>query len=201
MSKVILVANQCDFVPIEKDVSYIGVDGGSFFCLSNNIPMLCAIGDFDSIDEPQFKQLQTYTKLIQLPCEKNETDGEYALRYAYDQGFDEIDMYGVIGGRQDHFIAMITLLRHSQIDFRIIDEQNTIYTLQAGNHKIKKKYKYLSFFACEDLNITLSKVRYPLENRHITEKDVYLVSNEIIEDECELYITGKILVIESNDKQ
>lgn len=200
MSKVILVANLCETVPVVEGVDYIGIDKGAFLCMEKRIPLLYAIGDFDSLDESQLQQLKKYTKVIQLHCEKNETDGEYAIRFAYEQGYDEIEIYGITGGRQDHFIAMMNLLKFSTIPFTIKDNQNSIYSLTQGIHKINKHSKYISFFACEPLEITLSGVKYPLQNKKITEQDIYLVSNEILKEAATVNVSGKILVFECDDK-
>lgn len=200
MSKVILVANLCESIPVVEDADYIGVDKGAFLCMEKRIPLLYAIGDFDSLNENQFKQLKEYTKIIQLHCEKNETDGEYAIRFAHEQGYDEIEIYGITGGRQDHFIAMINLLKYSNIPFTIKDDQNNIYSLTKGVHEIIKNSKYISFFACEPLEMTMNGVKYPLQNKKIIEQDIYLVSNEILKDIATINISGKILVFECNDK-
>lgn len=198
MQKIVLVANQCKYVPFNPDYIYVGVDKGAFYCLNHNIPMAYAIGDFDSLNQEQYDLLKDKTKLISLPCRKNETDGEYAIRYAYNEGYRDIDVYGVIGGRLDHFITILNLLIHYDLSFRIIDEQNCIYTLNAGEYEIIKKSKYFSIFACEDVYITLEGVEYPLHNQFVSKKDIYLVSNEII-DVAKISVSGKVLIVESDD--
>lgn len=200
MSEVILVANRAKLIPFRKECDYIGIDAGAMYCLKHQIPMTCAIGDFDSIDEIQLQNLKTCCEVIQLPVMKDQVDSEYALNYAHQQGYDKISIYGVIGGRQDHFIAMIQLLKKSTFPFTIWDEQNTIYCLEKGRYRLKKKRKYLSFFACEPLTISISGVKYPLHNRKITENDIYLVSNEILEKEATLEVDGKVLVLECDNK-
>lgn len=199
MRKVILIANRTTNVLREENCDYIGVDRGAMYCLENNISMLCALGDFDSLSKEQFDTLKNETKLVCLPCRKNETDGEYAIRYAHSLGYDEIDVYGVTGGRLDHFLTIFNLMKHSDISFRMIDEQNIMYCLNTGKHTIHKKNTYLSIFPCEDLNITLTGVEYPLNDVHVCEKDLYLVSNEIIDDVAHIQIDGKVCIVESKD--
>ena len=52
----------------------IGVDKGALYCLENNIKMDCAIGDYDSIDEKPYIEINKITKVIKLNPIKDETD-------------------------------------------------------------------------------------------------------------------------------
>ena len=198
MKKVILVANQCETLPYNSEYEYIGVDKGALYCLKHRIPMKMAIGDFDSLNKEEFNLLKENCTTISLPCRKNETDGEYALRYVYEQGYRDIEIYGVTGGRLDHYLIIQKLLEIGDISFQIVDKQNRIYVLEKGKYKIPKRSKYISFFALEELWITLKNVEYPLDHVFISPKDLYLTSNEII-DEANLEVSGRILVIESKD--
>lgn len=198
MSKVVLVANRVDDLVVDTQNDYIGVDGGSLYCLNHNIPMVCAIGDFDSISESDLERLIKHTKIIKLPIEKDVVDSEYALNYASKLGYDEIELMGVMGGRQDHFLAVYQLLKTGSVAFVMKDKHNIIFCLDAGEYELKKEMQYLSFFACEQLRISITGVKYPLYDREIQESDVYLVSNEIVEEKAILKISGRIIVIQSN---
>ena len=48
MRNVIIVLGFVDCLP-KIDCDVIGVDYGAHFLAKNNIPMVCAIGDFDSV--------------------------------------------------------------------------------------------------------------------------------------------------------
>lgn len=198
MSKVVLVANRVDNLAVDTKCDYIGVDGGSLYCLNHNIQMVCAIGDFDSINKDDLERLKKATKIIKLPVEKDVVDSEYALKYASDLGYDEIELIGVMGGRQDHFLAVYQLLKTGNVPFVMKDNYNIIYCLDAGEYELKKEMQYLSFFACEQLKINITGVKYPLYDREINESDVYLVSNEIVEEKAKLKVTGRVIVIQSN---
>lgn len=198
MSKVVLVANRIDDLNVEDNIDYIGVDGGSLYCLDHNITMVCAIGDFDSIGNNDLERLKTHTKIIKLPVEKDVVDSEYALNYASELGYDEIELTGAMGGRQDHFLAIYQLLKTGSVPFVMKDNYNIIYRLDAGEYELKKEMQYLSFFACERLKISITGVKYPLHDREIQESDVYLVSNEIVEKTANLKISGRVIVIQSN---
>lgn len=198
MSKIVLVANRVENLQVEKNCAYMGIDGGSLYCLNHKVPMVCAVGDFDSITQSELTQLEENTKVIKLPAEKDVADTEYALSYANKLGYSEIEIVGVMGGRQDHFLAVYQLLKSGDIPFIMTDMNNIISRYEAGEYVVDKKMRYLSFFACEPLVITVHGVKYPLNQKEIDEKDVYLVSNEIIESKARLKISGRIIVIQSN---
>ncbi len=197
MSKVVIIANQTTFVALEDDVDYIAVDGGSRYCLQHGIPLRYAIGDFDSISEEEKHLLQQQCECIVLPKEKDVVDTEYAIQFAHEKGYTSIDVYGVCGGRQDHFLTIFQMLKTKEISFVIKDEQNCIYRLEQGVHKIKKEMQYLSFFPSEPMHITITGVKYPLMDVLINESDTFLVSNEIIEEEATLTIDKRIIVVQS----
>ena len=198
MSKVIIVANMCETIVIDKSADYIGVDGGCMFCLENNITMRYAIGDFDSLTSTQKKALDTICECIVLPCEKDMTDSEYAIQFANEKGYDEIIVYGVFGGRQDHFLTMFQLLKSTDVPFTMCDENNLIYRLNAGEHVVLKRMHYLSLFPTEPTRLTLNGVKYPLLHTLVDEKDTYLVSNEIIGTSALLKTSKKIIIVQSN---
>ena len=108
-------------------------------------------------------------EVVSLPCRKNETDGEFAIRHVHSMGYKNIDVYGVIGGRLDHFMIIYKLLQFSDIKFRIMDSQNCIYALEKGVYDLKKNSTYISIFPCEECILTLTGVEYPLYNTLVNE--------------------------------
>jgi thiamine pyrophosphokinase len=63
------------------------------------------IGDFDSLPYTPFPPPEEI-----YPTEKDYTDGEIAMRKMLDCGFDEIEIYGGGGKREDHFLGNLQLL-------------------------------------------------------------------------------------------
>ena len=160
--------------------------------------MICAIGDFDSISEAELAELKAYTKVIQLATHKNETDSEAAINYAKSLGYDEIILYGGLGGRLDHELINLSLLVHQQ-GITLMNECNRIRCIQEGTYHLKKAYQYLSFIPLEECEITLKGVAYPLTHRIVHASDTFTTSNEII-DEAEIIVhSGRLLMIECND--
>ncbi len=204
MSAVMLIVGMCEKLPtIPQNCDVIGVDYGAYVCFRHNQNMVAAIGDFDSVDPSFYETLQsTSCRLISLPQVKNETDTEVAVAYAMEQGYTDIIVYGAFGGRIDHEMANLYLLMNRRLPITLMNESNRIRILQPGIYTIKKEYEFLSFFALEDSCLSERGVRFPIEQRNITVKDIYTVSNEILHESAEIEVhTGCVMMIESNEKK
>ena len=80
MQRVIIVLGNVDILP-KIDCDVIGVDYGAQFLADHKIPMVCAIGDFDSVNT--MDSIQEYAnEIVQLTPMKDETDCEVAIEWA-----------------------------------------------------------------------------------------------------------------------
>lgn len=83
----------------EKDIFFIAADGGALFLESIGFLPDVIIGDFDSLTEAQYQRYEKLgAKIIKYPMEKDETDGELALQYCQERGFNNIIIIGFAGG-------------------------------------------------------------------------------------------------------
>lgn len=197
MSRVILLAGMCEKLPVFND-DLIGIDHGAITAMKAQRPMVAAIGDFDSVSSDELKQLEATTKLIKLNTHKNETDSEAAINYAQTLGYDEIILYGGLGGRIDHELINLSLLVHKK-GITLMNERNRITLIEKGSYKQKKEYHYLSFIPLDECVISLKNVAYPLDHCTVHPWDTFTTSNEIL-DEAEIIVhQGKLLMIECND--
>lgn len=194
-----LVGASGEDILLDKQLDYIGVDGGVEILLKQGIMPKMVVGDFDSLTD---KSLIEKIEHIRLPMRKDDTDTAVAIEYLIEKGYNEIMLYGVTGGRLDHFMAVLCLLKkYRDFHLTIMDTQNKIYLLKSGIHKIKKeKYQYLSFFAVDKTTITIEGCQYPLKEYELSQSDPLCVSNEIIGEECKIKISDDIFVIQSNNK-
>lgn len=196
--KIGICATHLEDFQLPKDISYIGVDHGVEELLKQNIEPVFTIGDFDSLkDRETLKNLN----LKILPTRKDVTDTHAAVDYAIEKGYDEIELYGVTGGRLDHFFAVICLLeKYKDIDMKIIDKQNYICLLKPGQHKIySDEYKFISFFALEESLMTLKNAKYLLHDYLLKRDDPLCVSNEVDGDYMIVENTGDIFLMKSRD--
>ncbi|PKM67607.1 MAG: thiamine diphosphokinase [Firmicutes bacterium HGW-Firmicutes-19] len=197
MLRALLVASMTKQLPEVEYDFLIGVDRGALICAQKGRMMDLAVGDFDSVSSDELDVIKAFCKdIVILNAIKDVTDSQAALAYVED--FDEVILCGGLNGRIDHQLINIGLVK-SDVRVRLWDENHLIYAIE-GNKTIKKAgYRYLSIFACVPSTIDLEGVKYPLSNQNITENDLYLVSNEIVEEEAFIRVDGKVLIIQSND--
>lgn len=159
---------------------FIGVDKGAGYLLANNIKMLFAIGDFDSLNQEDFNKLNELdVKIVKLATHKDETDLEYAIQYLQALGYDYFNVYGAIGQRIDHSITNMNLLKKYPC-ISLYDDYSKVFILSAGEHSIiDNEYKYYSFYAIEECSITLTNFVYPLDDYLLKLDDTLCISNEL----------------------
>lgn len=165
------------------------------------------LGDFDSIDKKVLEKYKTQKiKINELKPEKDFTDTEEAINLAIKLKSSEFVIIGAIGTRIDHVLANINVLKialDNNIKAKIINEHNEIELI--NNELIIEKnnlYKYISIMplTTQVEGITITGMKYPLENYTLTIGNSLGVSNEQIEKKAKIKIKdGILIVIKSRD--
>ncbi|OKL37178.1 thiamine diphosphokinase [Domibacillus mangrovi] len=193
------------------DTVWIGVDRGALYLLNRGIIPMKALGDFDSVsDKERQKIINAVPDHVQYPAEKDETDLEIALTYAISKKPDAIHLYGVTGGRLDHFFGAVTLLMKDEvmnegIAVSIIDRYNHIALYKPGRIEVEaaeNDHYYYSFFAMNEKveELTLEGFKYPLVSHLLKSGSSRCVSNEIIGKKAVFsFQSGILMVIRSSD--
>jgi len=103
----------------------VGADGGAAQALAWGLVPHVVIGDMDSLPEQARAGLASGgCEFIVHPRAKDETDLELALSYVVERGFQEVIIFGALGGRLDHTLANLLLLalpRFATAQIRIVD--------------------------------------------------------------------------------
>lgn len=174
----------------------IAADSGYEILKRADIHIDIAIGDFDSLGS-----IPDDVKVIKLKVEKDDTDTLSAVRYALDNGAEQITLVGGIGGRIDHTIANIQtlgfILGHNAVG-NLIDEYNEIIGLASGKYEFKRRKGYsMSVFSMSDEVTGLCEkgVKYPLNNAVLTNKFPLGVSNEIVNERCVVSFKSGIALV------
>ncbi len=165
------------------------------------------LGDFDSIDKKVLEKYKTQKiKINELKPEKDFTDTEEAINLAIKLKSSEFVIIGAIGTRIDHVLANINVLKialDNNIKAKIINEHNEIELI--NNELIIEKnnlYKYISIMplTTQVEGITITGMKYPLENYTLTIGNSLGVSNEQIEKTAKIKVKdGILIVIKSRD--
>lgn len=107
----------------------IAADKGLEAFLAAGVQPDLLLGDMDSVSADALARTQTGTEMERLPCEKDDTDGGHAMQVALARGATEITVLGALGGRMDHALANLMLLKraHEGGAFaQILDERTRI---------------------------------------------------------------------------
>jgi thiamine pyrophosphokinase len=189
-----------DVSSIQGDV--IGIDYGAFFCLQENIDMIMAIGDFDSVDSTQWRALQASIKNItQVDEKKDQSDTELAIEKAIEFGYKKLIILGVIGSRIDHFYAVLEVIRKwKDIEIIIENTTNRIQVLNQGHHQLKTNKKYFSLFAIEPSYISIVNAKYTIDHQLLLPTNAIGLSNQATEGIIDVTVfSGAVLLFESKD--
>lgn len=212
MNVLLVAGGKPETWPIfDKDYdAYIGIDRGSLLILEKGYPLDLAVGDFDSLTEPEknrvFKQAKS---IVTAPAEKDETDSQMGLSEALRHyPTAQIDMIGMTGGRLDHFLANLWMVFEPRFQvhisqLRICDNQNTIEFLLPGTYVIQKEQQmnYLAYACLTPVsNLTLTRSKYTLQKANFA-YPTSLASNEFLEETADItFEQGIVAVIQSKDE-
>lgn len=199
------------FTPYERQqVIYIGADRGTIHLLEQGIIPKEAIGDFDSVSQAEYEQIQeSVDRVDAFQAEKDETDTELAVERALGYEPSAIIVTGVTGGRLDHMMSALQLLLRFQeqapeISFSIRNQQNELSILFPGRHTVAKDldFHYLSLFPLREqiTAMTLTGFRYDVSNEEMVFGTTKFTSNELLEETGTIsFSTGICLVVRSSD--
>ncbi len=189
------------------------VDGGLESAEALGLVPTAVVGDFDTV-RPEI--LERYRRRageeilwdVHKP-EKDETDTELAISTAMRLGCTRLVILGATGGRLDHELSNIHLLKlclDAGVDAALYDRQNRISLLERGRifHRDAVYGKYVSFIPLTERvrGIWLTGFRYPLSGKNIAigREAGLCVSNEIVDETAEIRVGEGILIcVESRD--
>ncbi len=188
-----------------KDYYIISCDGGLRHIDKLNITPNILVGDFDSVDK---HLLQKYSniKTLQYPCDKDYTDTELGILHAKEKGFKDILILGATGGRLDHTLGNVFLLKKGKdlgLNIVLCDSLQEIHYIDKDNFTINNyKNKTLSIIPIENIKCNFSKgLLYPLDDLNFNVGDTRSISNVVTSEKvCISFKEGKGLIIIKNKK-
>lgn len=157
----------------------IAADRGFDSLMAYGVRPDMAVGDFDSLGH-----VPDHNNVIELPVEKDDTDMTYALRKGLELGYKRFVMLGGVGGRMDHTLANLQLL-----DFLatrgaqgiLAGEKLVATAVHNGSFTFPDSLTGPLAVFCnsgEAKGVTMTGVKYPLENATLSGAYPMGVSNE-----------------------
>lgn len=184
-----------------RDAVIIAADGGFRYTERYGLSISLAIGDFDSLGE-----VPTGVSVKRHPVAKDDTDMALAAKEAILLGCRELILFGALGGRLDHTLANITLLRslaREGISAYLVGK-NAVMTAVSSGESLRfteKPSGTLSIFSLsEEVILTLDGVLYPLSSGTLYADTARGVSNEFLEKDALIRVeAGEALVYFENE--
>lgn len=190
----------------DRQSPWIGVDRGAIHLLSNQISPLFAIGDFDSLLPEEKQKLAAVCPMVKK-TNQNQTDFAFALDYCCRfKELEAIDIYGATGGRLDHQWANLALLNHPRyqhLTLRLIDDQNCVMRLIAGQHTLfpLTDFTYFSLIPLKQGTVlSVCNAKYDVDNLPLPLFEPNATSNEFIGGKpVEINVNQPVWLIYSKD--
>ena len=192
-----------------KNAYIIGVDRGLEALSGYDINPQLIIGDFDSVSDKVRRNYEACDNIIALNTDKDYTDTHVAVEKALELKPEHIIILGATGGRLDHFLGNLNLLKiclDKDVSTEIIDRQNRIRLINEKKELIIRRKalygKFISLIPFSDVvsGITLSGCKYNLSGAVLNKDETLGVSNELVKEEGLIKVSnGYLLVLETKD--
>jgi len=202
-NRCVIIAGSPVFSSVElTSGDYVAaVDSGYLHALSAGITPDLVIGDFDSLDCLPEKKI----KIVRSPAVKDDTDTFLAVKHALGLGYKNFLLLGATGGRLDHQtanIAACAFIAEQGGTCEMRDSTNIIYAIKNSKIRLEKKENWsVSVFSYSDksFGVTLTGLKYALENAALTNTFPIGVSNEFLDDTATVEVKDGILLIILSD--
>lgn len=195
-------------IPYNPETDYvIAADGGLMYCGVLEIEPDFIIGDFDSVDGEfgeavKLLQVSCPEKVQVLPVEKDDTDMLAAIKHGLALGYRSFRLYGANGGRLEHTIANIQLLKylkeHDAVGY-IMDGNGMILLAQNETVSFRDTMEgFVNVFSLSEKahGVSIRGLRYELDYVTLTNAMPLGISNEFIGVQSEISVEdGTLLII------
>lgn len=182
----------------------MGIDGGGKPLVDLGYQPQILLGDFDSLPRTYRESLVTNgVELLTYQPEKDWTDLEIGLNYLLSRGYDELLVFGALGGRLDHTLANLSLLykvKQAGIELVLIGDEQAV-TLLSAQEKIRifpfpNGHFSLLPYPSTARGVTIDGAKYPLDRATLELGSTRGVHNEFLAAPAEVKVEeGSVLVL------
>ncbi len=178
---------------MDEQVAVFGVDGGADKAREHGISAIGVLGDLDSVDRSQWNGL-----LIELP-DQSSSDLSKSIEYLARQGFSELDIIGIEGGKPDHSLGNWASLveSSSEISVRLHHEEAIAHrvNLHTGKFRIHiDRDEEFSVFALERCSVSICGAKWEIKDKEVNFGTRGL-HNRGIGDEVAVESDGTVVVL------
>ncbi len=165
------------------------------------------LGDFDSVTHEVLEDFAEIEK-VSYSTDKDQTDGELALRYLLDRGYDKLDIFGAIDTEfeTDQMLANIFALSIAneysrasgvRVAARLVDHIQHIYLLENESLSLSGQAGHLLSIVpiSQQVTLSVSGVKWPLQEATIEFGSSRPLRNEFAGEKTTLLVSGTAVVI------
>ena len=201
-----------DFVKINKYDKIIAVVGGLSAANLLSLTPDVIVGDFDTVSKDVLSAYENNieSEIVRLNPVKDDTDTQCAINIAISMGAKEIHIIGGSGGRIDHELANIFMLKmalEKGVKAIMYDKINKVHVIRGCNKLVKDPMysSYISFIQLEGpaKNVSMNGFVYNVENFDFDTSNEYRlgVSNEFENEEAKISVgEGMFIVTEISER-
>lgn len=179
----------------------IAADRGFDSLMAYGVNPDLVVGDFDSLGH-----MPKHPNVVQLPKAKDDTDMVFALRKGLELGYRRFVLLGGVGGRLDHTLGNLQILdwltTQGAAGF-LAGEKIAATALRNGSITFPASMSgYLSVFCNSGTaeGVTLSNVKFPLDDYTMSGSFPIGVSNEFLDGPAAVSVRNGSLLLLWEDK-
>jgi thiamine pyrophosphokinase len=179
----------------------IAADGGTRHVLALGLFPSIVIGDLDSLTPDERRQLDAKgVEIQQYSRDKNETDLELALHYAFTNGYREIRIIGALGGRLDQTLGNLSLITKPEfhgLDIRIDDGVEEAFFARDRCEVHGKIGEIVSLipWGGEVCGLCTEGLQWPLQDETLFPYKTRGVSNEMRRETASISLKSGLLLV------
>lgn len=170
---------------IENYSFIVAADSGLDFCFEIGILPDLAVGDFDSSKRVQDLEK---SRALFFSRDKDLTDLEIAISEVEKRGFEEIFIYGGLGGLNRHGLTNLILAARHPLKIFFLTDNEFVFAVNRPIQLNVQKGQLISLLPLlSKPKVTTKNLKWEIENR-ILDSHFFSVSNECLEEEVSLWI-------------
>ncbi len=187
---------------VESSDTVIAADAGLLYLENAGLRPDVFIGDLDSLDIPAEKI--DADEIIIYDSEKDHSDSEIAVEYAFSKGADTVLLLCAAGRRTDHLLSNVALLTRFPGRLVMIDDAYVVFALSDETRSVRLKMEIGASFSVfcyggEVTGLNERGSRWELDNVTLTPGSLGL-SNEATSEKVLISIeSGSLVVIADCD--
>lgn len=184
----------------KDEFTLIAIDGGYEYCIQNQIVPDILVGDFDTFPE---NKVGPVNQIIMLNPIKDDTDTFYIIKKLINEGYEEFYIFGCLGGKLDHTIANIQILRYLTNMHKkayLFEKDKVLFSLSDESISFSDKARgFISIFSLSNSACTTIKgLKYNVTKFKIDNDIPIGISNEFIGTSSSIEIQNGAVILYTN---